>query len=359
VIRSRDRRLRSIWETVTVDQRGYSRGSPEPEGAALRRDASERWPIIRRALYDISDGICAYLVGGFGNQLFILAAAMAQASRLGCPLYIDASAYEINVPDWGARFELADFGNLGFMATDITPTSPWKGQPLYSLYDQRLGQPERPDTLVAEVGGMKLNIFTHLGLTYDPRLEEIVPGTTIVGLYQSPLCFASVGANVRTLVESVTLLPREIEYVQGVAADPRVTVHVRRGDYLTTRWQELIGTVGEGYVSRAAGLYERLDPGASFRFYSDSPELIATECASIPRGEMAPPDTDLRSVAVMLAMAQAPGVIMSNSTFSWWSAWLLNEREPDAIVIAPRPWTKTSTTDDRLLPHWLTLGAGF
>ena len=34
---------------------------------------------------DISDGICAYLQGGLGNQLFILAAAWEQAERLDCP----------------------------------------------------------------------------------------------------------------------------------------------------------------------------------------------------------------------------------------------------------------------------------
>lgn len=310
-------------------------------------------------MFDISDGICAYLVGGFGNQLFIMAAAWAQATRLGCRLYIDTSAYSVNVPDWGARYELMELGEISHVATDITASSPWAGAPLYSLYDQRISQPDRPDTLLAEVGGMKLSIFAQRGFTYDPRLDEVLPGTTIVGLYQSPLCFTTIGGCVQELLESVTLLPHEAQYLKAVAADPRVTVHVRRGDYLTPRWQGVMGTVGGGYLDRAVALYQRIHPGQGFRFYSDSPELVARECASISAGKMAPPEGDLRSVGVMLAMARSSGVIMSNSTLGWWAAWLVSARDPDAIVIAPRPWTKTSTTDDRLLAQWLTLGADF
>jgi hypothetical protein len=307
-------------------------------------------------VFDISDGVCAYLVGGLGNQLFILAAAWAQAKRLGCPLYMDASSYLINNPAWEVAYEL---GGLSDVAIDVTADSPWRTAPLYTVHEQRQSHPDNPDTAVADIDGTKLAVFSQLGYTYDPRLEQISPGTTIVGLYQSPLCFASADAELREFFDSITLLPNEARYVNTVAADPRVTAHARRGDYLSPQWHR-IGAVRQGYFIRAAALCERLNPDSSFRFYSDSPEMVAEECAAIPACEMAPPDAGLRPIAVMLAMAQGTGMIMSNSSFSFWAGWLISARDPHATVIAPRPWSRSgSPTDDRLLPDWLTLGADY
>jgi hypothetical protein len=308
-------------------------------------------------VFDISDGICAYLVGGLGNQLFIFAAALSQAKRLGCPLYVDASSFIHNNPPWNVTYELGDL--IGDLATDVTATSPWRTTPLYSFHEQRQSAPEDPGTAVAEVEGQKLTVFSQLGYTYDPKLDTVAPGTTIVGLYQSPFCFTSAGAEMQTFLESIELSPREAEYVDAARADPRITAHARRGDYLSPQWKR-IGSVNQGYFTRAAALCERLGSGSRLRFYSDSPEMMAEEITAIPGSEMAPPDDGLRTIAVMLAMGQGTGMIMSNSSFSFWAAWLISARRPGATVIAPRPWSRTgSPTDDRLLPDWLTIGADY
>jgi hypothetical protein len=157
---------------------------------------------------------------------------------------------------------------------------------------------------------------------------------------------------------STALSPAEAEYIAAVSAARRISIHARRGDYLTPEASVYHGVAEPGYFSRALRLYDRLHPGSQYRIYTDSRELVAGEFAGVEQAELAPVETGLRSVAAMLAMATADGIIISNSTFSWWAGWLISERETNATVIAPRPWFRSGeSASDLLLPDWITLDA--
>ena len=53
----------------------------------------------------------------------------------------------------------------------------------------------------------------------------------------------------------------------------------------------------------------------------------------------------------MMLMSRCRHHIISNSTFSWWGAWL-NPRA-DKLVVAPNRWTKQSDDTSILPPSWL------
>jgi hypothetical protein len=294
---------------------------------------------------DIRDGVCAYLQGGFGNQLFILVAAWQQSVRLDCPLYVDASRFIARDP------------------LDIGPETPWPyqlesltlpGQVLTTDSPWFRNSPRRPRVVRSRRRSFPLTVFSE-----DPKefaaINTIRPGTTIFGYFQSPHYFDGISDQVRSLVTSAALTPAERTAIGNAEADPRVTVHLRRGDYLGQQARDHHGLTESAYVHRAIALLQRLLPDVSPRVFSDSPELAREELADMADAQFVDDDPAIGPLATIRCMAAGTGFIMSNSSFSWWSAWL-NDRG-DRPVIAPRPWTASgSSASELLLPEWITLG---
>ena len=62
-------------------------------------------------------------------------------------------------------------------------------------------------------------------------------------------------------------------------------------------------------------------------------------------------------VVDLAKMAAHQRIIIANSSFSWWAAWMM-ARRTGGYIIAPRPWFANDTAaSDLLLPTWITLDA--
>lgn len=128
-------------------------------------------------------------------------------------------------------------------------------------------------------------------------------------------------------------------------------VHIRRGDYVS-RPQNLrvFGVCTTSYYKNALALLPL-----------DLPTYICTDdpdwCESLPldalghRPTVFSPNTS--PLADLALMANATQLVLSNSTFSWWAAFLGNP----STVVAPTPWLDSPPSDFALIPysHWITL----
>lgn len=291
----------------------------------------------------ISDGVCGYVGGGLGNQLFMLAAAWEQASRLDSPLYIDTSHFVQK------NLHGLSIDQMKTPAIFLGENSPWGSF--------KFGK-ERALPFPKRFNPLKQKVFVEKNVgKFDPKINQISNGTTLIGYFQSPQYFKNIS---RDLVESINSFPistEEQKELSRIEQDPRITLHIRRGDYLLGSNPEQLLT-GIDYAQNAINVMRKKGLQTKIRVFSDSPELIKNDLLQIEDVdfELVEDKNLLSPVATLKAMSLGTAFIMSNSTFSWWAAWLLNQKNNDATVIAPRPWSTGNTNRvDLLEKNWLTL----
>ncbi|MCI9489919.1 MAG: hypothetical protein HFG97_07900 [Dorea sp.] len=118
-----------------------------------------------------------------------------------------------------------------------------------------------------------------------------------------------------------------------------VGVHVRRGDFLDTKYLREMGTCTKEYYLNAIDYMRQKKPNAVFCFFSDDIEWvkhnIKEDYALYIEKNMFIQYYDWYD---MYLMSICKHNIIPNSTFGWWGAWL--NQNPEKIVIAPSKWRK-------------------
>lgn len=118
----------------------------------------------------------------------------------------------------------------------------------------------------------------------------------------------------------------------------RVAVHVRRGDYAnTSHW------LGEDYFHAALARVWSADGGKSHRwtcvFFSDDVDFVRDLAPRLCPGKHVIVDEPAEDTALYLMATCCMALVISNSSFSWWAAYLAGARRwaPSArLVVAPR-----------------------
>lgn len=278
--------------------------------------------------------IQATLVGGLGNQMFITAAAVAVAERLSLPLELDRTAFRDDPA--GRSFALGLFPQLMRKAQVVERTS------------------LLPAPLARRLDQLRSDVFVEAGFAYDHRLAAVQRPMRLNGYFQSHRYFSAIDVASLFELEQPNSRLTAIEAAVG----PRwIAMHVRRGDYLNTSTSAFHGLCSSSYFLRGRDLVSReLEGPLPLVIFTDQPDAVDQEllnAASLVLG----PDPEVHEATDLWAMASAQGLVISNSSFSWWAAFL-GERDARPVV-APRPWFRAHdlAASDLLLPHWNTLGA--
>lgn len=143
------------------------------------------------------------------------------------------------------------------------------------------------------------------------------------------------------------------------ASNDEIAVHIRRGDYAQESVKQVLGLTEMSYYAQGVRLL--LKSTESYKkivIYSDESQQALLEFVK-EYGK-----SDIPIVASSFsneyddlgAMARSKGIVMSNSTFSWWAAWI-GFNTVGSLVVAPRPWLATPSAADKnlVIDKWLVL----
>jgi hypothetical protein len=270
-----------------------------------------------------NDIVVTLLRGGLGNQMFQYAAALGLAERHNKALELDISAFE-DYKVWPYQLDCLK-----------VPQSIYRGPPL-----------TRPvsNSLIARVmrkinPGHSFRIYREPHFHFDPAVLTLADHEILLdGYFQSPRYFEGAEALLRERFQpEAPLTDIAADWASRIDASPcSVSLHVRRGDYLTADASLMHTAMDKGYYDRAIALMKDLvGPEAEFFLFSDEPDFMVEAFADLPRAHVVRSDPSAPWEDMFL-MARCKHNIIANSSYSWWGAWL--NQAQGKRVIAPARW---------------------
>ena len=176
------------------------------------------------------------------------------------------------------------------------------------------------------------------------------------GLYQNEQYFLDVENEVREAFtfDDSKFSDRTRLCLEHLQRDPRaVSIHVRRGNYtLPKYWPSMGQYASTAYFLNAIESMSKLMPGAHYYVFSDDLQWVRDNLP-LESANFIDWNTGEDSWQDMMLMSNCRHNIISNSTFSWWAAWLNDH--PDKIVMAPRQWSATQPATDLVPDSWLLI----
>jgi hypothetical protein len=131
-----------------------------------------------------------------------------------------------------------------------------------------------------------------------------------------------------------------------------IALHIRRGDYFSSeKSTNRYGVCDADYYQKAiAFLHQNRKKGRIFVF-SDDLDWVKKNI-TLPEDAYYVPNQDVNSFWYIYLMSCCSHNIISNSSFSWWGAYLNKNKEK--IVVCPKRWTFNSNKTIAL-PDWIKI----
>lgn len=283
------------------------------------------------------------ITGGLGNQMFQYAFAKSLEYHLQMPILLDKSWYEAN------KKQSIPF-SLNLYNIDLKYAN--KEQIDYAKQKVRIfGKEIRIiRSILKRIQGSRIASPCR----YDEYRQEYLQPNCFMyfsGYFQNPRYFKGISSHIKKILCPLPIQSEVNKHkLQSILSSQNsVFVHIRRGDYLSLSWQ-----LDVSYYKKAVKLIlERVEKPDLFVFCADKAFLQGLDLGY--------PFIDMTSENInpnnhfedMTLMAHCKHGIVANSTYSWWSAYLIDN--PHKIVIAPTPWV--FDTDEIICEDWIKIRA--
>jgi hypothetical protein len=247
------------------------------------------------------------LKGGLGNQLFQIAAGYAYAKRF---------AMELCFPRmWNCRSDRQPIWDTYFKDS----------QHKFSLLEKSSFETVRWHTISEER-------YAYKEIPAPPRG---LPFYKLNGYFQSSKYFQAVKEEIRDLLHIPLWLAVEANtQLDRLQVDPDedwIGAHVRRGDYIYASDYHV--TTTKEYFEGARSHIQRNTGYSRVCWITEDPQWVSQTLAK--EGDEIISGDALSDFATL---AKFKHLILSNSSYSWWAAWLNPLQHKSRIICAPNKW---------------------
>lgn len=142
-------------------------------------------------------------------------------------------------------------------------------------------------------------------------------------------------------------------YVNQINNSNAVSIHVRRGDYLSDTYKSSFLSLPMEYYEKAVEIAKEKLQNPVFYIFSDDKEYVKTAFAFIDKKVIIEGNDGDNSFRDLQLMSLCKINITANSTFSTW-AGLLNASK-DAIVIYPSMYMNQKNSEEKTIPGWIRI----
>lgn len=257
--------------------------------------------------------ISCFLQGGLGNQMFQIATTVSHAIK--------------NNVDYGINLNLCHTPNQGNLASTYS------------------------DTIFSKVNKVESKQFDNI---YDEPKFSFTPipfkdNTILRGYFQSSKYFD----DHKEVITNLFFFPENIlDEVSNFISEKKLSdqnltcIHIRRGDYL--KYATYHEVCNLNYYKKACGIFDN----TKFIIVTDDKDWAKDnfEYDNFIISELSSELCDLYLMTI------CDNLILSNSSFSWWGAYL--NQKPQKQIISPFKWfgpNGPKDTEDIYMDNWVKL----
>ena len=297
---------------------------------------------------------------GLGNQMFQYAFYRYLKKRYPkARILADLGWYEWNEAHQGFELEklFSREDNPDFYLEKASHLEAWRASGVFPQKNEGIRYINRITRLFAG-RHFKSQILSESGRENENLLKEKIDNlnpdknTYITGYFLKEEYYRdNLSELKRAFTFDLSKIGAENERLLGeIASCNSVSLHVRRGDYLTSGKAQGFLSLGRDYYKRAVELIKEKTENPRFFLFSEDEEFLKNEFSWLPNARIISGNDGDRSFIDMLLMSRCHHNITANSTFSEW-AGLLNSHE-DAIVVYPKAYMQDKDSDIKQLSGW-------
>jgi hypothetical protein len=287
-------------------------------------------------------------MGGIGNQLFQYSAGQALALKHNTALKLDLSFLNADPNNLHTKRSLElDAFHLDYKIANESDLKVYKQKGLFSKLVKRF----------FPFLSNKHRLVNESQFNFNSDFFSYPKNVYLNGFWQSEKYFK----NIREVLLKEIVIRDEMtaqckEMRDKILNSDSVSLHIRRGDYITNKnANSFHGVLSMEYYSKAIDLLSKEFKDLTFFIFSDDMDWVKSNFKIQNKIEYIDFTAGEKNCFDLYLMSLCKHNIIANSSFSWWGAWL-NKNE-NKKVIAPNRWflSKDVNTSDLIPDTWIKL----